>query len=60
MSAPRGTPSTYRGRTLSAVAKVELGDVIRGVWPFLVAQLFVLALLTIWPALVLVPARWLY
>ena len=45
---------------VSAVAKVELADVIRGVTPFLIAQLLVLALLTIWPALVLVPARWLY
>ncbi len=45
---------------VSAVAKVELGAVIRGVTPFLIAQLIVLALLTIWPALVLIPARWLY
>jgi TRAP-type C4-dicarboxylate transport system permease large subunit len=45
---------------VSAVGKVELGAVIRGVSPFLVAQLIVLALLTLFPALVLVPARWLY
>jgi tripartite ATP-independent transporter DctM subunit len=45
---------------VSAVGKVELGAVIRGVSPFLVAQLIVLGLLTLFPALVLVPARWLY
>jgi TRAP-type C4-dicarboxylate transport system permease large subunit len=45
---------------VSAVGKVELGAVIKGVSPFLVAQLIVLALLTLFPALVLVPARWLY
>jgi TRAP-type C4-dicarboxylate transport system permease large subunit len=30
------------------------------VWPFLFAQLVVLALLVAFPALVTVPARWLY
>jgi tripartite ATP-independent transporter DctM subunit len=45
---------------VSAVAKIELGAVIRGVTPFLIAQLIALALLVIWPALVLVPARWFY
>jgi TRAP-type C4-dicarboxylate transport system permease large subunit len=34
--------------------------VIRGVNPFLIAQLIVLALLVLFPALVIVPARWLY
>ncbi|MFK8254158.1 TRAP transporter large permease [Ancylobacter terrae] len=45
---------------VSAVGKVDLGLAIKGVWPFLVAQLIVLALLTLFPALVLVPARFLY
>lgn len=45
---------------VSAVAKVDLGAVIRGVTPFLIAELVVLALLVAFPALVLVPARWLY
>ncbi|WP_375457770.1 TRAP transporter large permease [uncultured Enterovirga sp.] len=45
---------------VSAVGRIELGAVIRGVTPFLIAQLLVLALLVIWPALVLVPARWFY
>lgn len=45
---------------VSAVGKVDLGLAIRGVWPFLIAQLIVLALLTLFPALVLVPARFFY
>lgn len=45
---------------VSAVGKVDLGLAIKGVWPFLIAQLIVLALLTLFPALVLVPARFFY
>jgi len=45
---------------VSAVARVDLAAVIRGVAPFLLAELVVLALLVLFPALVLVPARWLY
>jgi len=41
------------------VAKVSMDEVMRGVWPFMLAQLIVLALLTLFPALVLVPAKWL-
>ena len=44
---------------VSGVGKVSLGDVIRGSWPFIVAQTVVLALLVIFPQLVLVPLRWL-
>lgn len=45
---------------VSAVARVDLGAVIRGVMPFLIAELVILALLVAFPALVLVPAKWLY
>lgn len=45
---------------VSAVAKVDLTKVMRGVMPFLVAQVIVLFLLTLFPALVTVPARWFY
>ena len=31
---------------------------MRGVWPFLLAQLLVLTLLVLFPSLVTVPARW--
>jgi tripartite ATP-independent transporter DctM subunit len=40
------------------VAKVKMDDIIKGVWPFLVAELIVLALMILFPALVIVPARW--
>jgi TRAP-type C4-dicarboxylate transport system permease large subunit len=33
-------------------------DIMKGVWPFMVAQLIVLLLLVLFPPLVTVPARW--
>jgi TRAP-type transport system large permease protein len=36
-----------------------MDDLIRGVWPFMIAQLVVLALLTLFPVLVTGPAKWL-
>jgi TRAP-type transport system large permease protein len=33
-------------------------DLIRGAWPFMLADLIVLALLALFPALVMVPAAW--
>ncbi|RST86931.1 TRAP transporter large permease subunit [Aquibium carbonis] len=44
---------------VSGVAKVPLGQVIAGVWPFLLAQVAVLFLLVLFPELVLVPLNWL-
>ncbi len=41
------------------VSKISMEDIIKGVWPFMVAQLIVLFLLVMFPALVIVPARWL-
>ena len=35
-----------------------MDDLIKGVWPFMLAELIVLALLVAFPALVLVPASW--
>ena len=40
------------------VAKISMDRAFRGVLPFLVAQLFVLALLIAFPPLVLVPLKW--
>jgi len=31
---------------------------MKGVWPFLIAELIVLALLILFPPLVMVPAKW--
>ena len=44
---------------VSGVARVPLGKVIWGVWPFLVAQVAVLLLLIAVPELVLTPLAWL-
>jgi TRAP-type C4-dicarboxylate transport system permease large subunit len=41
------------------VAKVPMGDVMRGVWPFLLAETIVLFLLVLFPDLVMVPLKWL-
>jgi tripartite ATP-independent transporter DctM subunit len=41
------------------VARINMETIIRGVWPFMLAQLFVLFLLVLFPPLVIVPARWL-
>lgn len=44
---------------VSGVAKVPMGRVIKGVWPFLLAHVIVLFLLVLFPSLVLVPLQWL-
>jgi len=45
---------------VSGVGRVPLGKVIRGVWPFLIAQILVILLLVAFPGIVIVPARWFY
>ena len=44
---------------VAGVARISIGEVTRGVWPFVVAQTAVLLLLVFFPSLVTVPARWL-
>ncbi|VTU38315.1 Neu5Ac permease [Variovorax sp. PBL-H6] len=44
----------------SGVAKVPMSDVIRGVMPFMIAQLLVLLLLVLFPSIVLLPLKWLH
>jgi tripartite ATP-independent transporter DctM subunit len=44
---------------VSGVARVPIDAVIRGVWPFLVAQLVVLFALVLFPEIVLAPLRYL-
>jgi TRAP-type C4-dicarboxylate transport system permease large subunit len=49
------------GTTLNVVcgvSKVSMDDIIVGVLPFMYAQLIVMALLILFPDLVLVPMRW--
>lgn len=43
---------------VAGVSKVSMDDVMKGVWPFMLAELIVLGLLVLFPALVIVPARW--
>ncbi len=45
---------------VSGVAKVSLESVIRGVWPFLLAQTLLMFLFVLFPELVTVPASWFY
>ena len=40
------------------VSRISMEDVIKGVWPFMIAQLIILFLLVLFPALVTVPAKW--
>lgn len=44
---------------MCGVAKISMKDLMRGLWPFLWAELFVLLLLVLFPDLVLVPLKWL-
>jgi tripartite ATP-independent transporter DctM subunit len=44
---------------VGGVARISMEDIIKGVWPFMLAQLIVLLLLILFPILVTGPARWL-
>jgi len=44
---------------MCGVAKITMGELMRGLWPFILAEIIVLFLLVIFPDLVLVPLRWL-
>jgi tripartite ATP-independent transporter DctM subunit len=43
---------------VAGVSKMGMGEVTRGVLPFLIAELAILLMLTLFPALVLTPASW--
>ncbi len=43
---------------VAGVGKISMGNLMRGVWPFMLAQIIVLALLVLFPVLVTGPARW--
>ena len=44
---------------LSGVSKISMADVVKGCWPFLIAETIVLFLLVMFPAIVMIPYRWL-
>jgi TRAP-type transport system large permease protein len=43
---------------VAGVSRISMDDLMRGVWPFMLAELIVLALLVIFPILVTGPASW--
>jgi tripartite ATP-independent transporter DctM subunit len=45
---------------VSSVARVNLDTVIKGMWPFLIAETVVMFLCVLFPELIMVPARWFY
>jgi TRAP-type C4-dicarboxylate transport system permease large subunit len=45
---------------VAGVSRISMDDLIKGVWPFMLAELIVLALLVLFPALVTVPASWMH
>ena len=52
-------PVTLLTGTPAGVGKMGMGEVIRGVLPFMAMQFAVMFLLVFFPSLVTVPARWL-
>jgi TRAP-type C4-dicarboxylate transport system permease large subunit len=44
---------------ICGVSRITMSDLMRGLWPFLWAELAVLLLLVLFPALVLEPLKWL-
>lgn len=46
--------------TVAGVGRISVDAVTRGVLPFMLAQFILLLLLTLFPQLVMVPARWFY
>lgn len=43
---------------VAGVGKVSMDDLIKGIWPFIFAELLALLLIIIFPAIVTVPAQW--
>ena len=43
---------------VAGVGKVSMDDLMKGVWPFMLAELLALLLLILFPPLVMVPASW--
>jgi TRAP-type transport system large permease protein len=43
---------------VAGVSRISMEDLMKGVWPFLLAELIILLLMVLFPPLVTVPARW--
>lgn len=46
--------------TVCGISKVPMETALKGVWPFLLAEMILIVLLVLFPALVTVPASWLH
>jgi TRAP-type transport system large permease protein len=44
---------------VAGVSRISMGDLMKGVWPFLLAELIILLLMVLFPPLVTGPAKWL-
>jgi tripartite ATP-independent transporter DctM subunit len=40
------------------VSRISMEEIIKGVWPFMIAQLVVLLAMVLFPGLVTIPAKW--
>ena len=40
------------------VSRISMEDIIKGVWPFMIAELIVMFLMVLFPELVTIPAKW--
>ncbi|MDQ2695923.1 MAG: TRAP transporter large permease subunit [Pseudomonadota bacterium] len=43
---------------VAGVSKINIVSIVRGLWPFLLAELLVVVLLVLFPSLVIVPGEW--
>ena len=43
---------------VAGVSKINIVDIVKGIWPFLLAEFIVLLLLILFPAIVIIPGRW--
>jgi TRAP-type C4-dicarboxylate transport system permease large subunit len=43
---------------VAGVSRISMEDLMKGVWPFLLAELLVLLLMILFPPIVTVPAKW--
>jgi len=40
------------------VSRISMEEIIKGVWPFMIAKLIVLFLMVLFPSVVTVPPKW--
>jgi len=45
---------------VAGVSRLTMDDLIRGVWPFMIAEFVMMFLMVLFPDLIMVPARWFY